>query len=84
MSPTNRRNIIEEQWNPLNLKIIKKELRLHTTKYGKVNTHYIYINEMEYMILDLICLVVSFETVYYTPKTNTCSSSYDFRKIFEI
>ena len=39
---------------------------------------------MEYMILDLICLVVSFETVYYTPKTDIYSSSYGFRNINEI
>ena len=39
---------------------------------------------MEYMILDLICLVVSFETVYYTPKTDIYSSSYGFRNIYEI
>ena len=46
--------------------------------------HYIYMDEMKYMILDLIRLVVSFETVYYTPKTDTCNPSYDFQKIVEI
>ena len=56
-------------------------MRLHATKYGKVNMHCIYMDEIKYMILNLICLVVSFETIYYTPKTNTCSPSYDFKKI---
>ena len=31
---------------------------------------------MEYMILDLICLVVSFKTVYYTPKTEPVSLNF--------
>lgn len=31
----------------------------------------------------MIHLVVSFETIYYTLKTSTCSLSYDFQKIFK-
>ena len=39
---------------------------------------------MKYTILDLIRLIVSFEMVYYTLKTDTCNPSYDFWKIAEI
>ena len=32
-------------------------------------------------IMGFVHLVARIETVYYTPKTNACSLSYDFRKV---
>ena len=41
-------------------------------------------DRMEYTMLHLICLVASFEMVYYIPKMDTCNSNYEFRKISKI
>ena len=57
---TNRRNTIEVQLNLLSLKIIKKtkEIRLHTTKYDKMNMRHIYIDvaHTEIMHGNAICV----------------------------